>query len=482
MIESIKIRDFRGIKSGTIGQFKKINLLVGPNNSGKSAVLEAIYLACTASRLAGMTDEKEKAKETKPYDTTVVEKDLLSDHAMQRVWAKHGYGVSQDGLSEWDGGQVKVHQKDKEALLPDFAIYPGGGFDKGDELFTAVFGLESADRVKTDADSQLNEINSRIIALRRELETPFDEHIAGPKEEQENQRDRVVEPLQEELAGEEAKKGELEEQLRKRRERINRLADKLMREPQNGFAQSRLIYCWHPSLSYKYISDAAWIIKGQIPSAAHTIFYDISKITGQIPLEFVRENFLKRPDRLQKLTQSFGRIFGFEQCAIQFQSAPEDNALSQAWVSANGQVFVPIDAFGDGARSIFKLLVALYTLVDSVSDEEPGVLIWEEPELFQHPRTLGTFLSEVISLINDKAIQLFVASHSLESLAHFTSLAAEDVINREELLAFRLNLSDGLLSSSWFSFENLETWLGSGLDPRVWGDFKPPLQFYFQEN
>jgi hypothetical protein len=102
--------------------------------------------------------------------------------------------------------------------------------------------------------------------------------------------------------------------------------------------------------------------------------------------------------------------------------------------------------------------------------------------LFQHPRTLWTFLGEVISLINDKAIQLFIASHSLESLAHFTSLAAEGVISREDLLAFRLNLSAGVLSSSWFSFENLETWLSSGLDPRVWGDFKPPLQFYLQED
>ena len=50
MIESIHLKNFRGIRSGKIDGFKKINLLVGPNNSRKSAVLEAIYLACTAER------------------------------------------------------------------------------------------------------------------------------------------------------------------------------------------------------------------------------------------------------------------------------------------------------------------------------------------------------------------------------------------------------------------------------------------------
>ena len=43
MIESIHIKNFRGIQDGKIDRFSKINLLVGPNNSGKSAVLETIY-------------------------------------------------------------------------------------------------------------------------------------------------------------------------------------------------------------------------------------------------------------------------------------------------------------------------------------------------------------------------------------------------------------------------------------------------------
>lgn len=42
MITAIEIENFRGIKKGRIDDFKRINLLVGANGSGKSTVLEAL--------------------------------------------------------------------------------------------------------------------------------------------------------------------------------------------------------------------------------------------------------------------------------------------------------------------------------------------------------------------------------------------------------------------------------------------------------
>lgn len=44
VIERILIKRFRGIGSGTIGGLRRFTLLVGKNGSGKSSVLEAIYL------------------------------------------------------------------------------------------------------------------------------------------------------------------------------------------------------------------------------------------------------------------------------------------------------------------------------------------------------------------------------------------------------------------------------------------------------
>lgn len=44
-IKSIKLNDFRGVDKVEIKDFQKINILVGKNGSGKTTILEAIYLA-----------------------------------------------------------------------------------------------------------------------------------------------------------------------------------------------------------------------------------------------------------------------------------------------------------------------------------------------------------------------------------------------------------------------------------------------------
>lgn len=465
MIESIKLRDWRGIKTGVIEGFRKINLLVGPNNSGKSAVLEAIYLACTTSRPAGMTDERDQ--ERKPYDTTVAENDLTGDHPMRRVWAKHGYGLAQDGLGEWETGQIKIHQKNKETRLPDFSLFPAGGFEKGDERFSAIFGLESQDRTQQPYEMKLAEIEQRIVSLRQELETPFRESIAGIGEEQERRREQEVEQIEKKIESTEEEKGEVQKAEQSRGRRIQMLADRLMQEGLPDFSQSRLIYCWHESLSYGYKGDAAWIIKGeQIPAAKHVTLHDLVKVTGYLPREFLRENFLQHPERLQQLTESFGRIMGFTYCAIQFQPAPGDDRLSQAWVAGDGP-FVPIDAFGDGARSVFKLLVALHVLVDGVSEEEPGLLIWEEPELFQNPGTAGALISLVAELIDSINIQIFITSHSAEAANYFLKLAQFGAIVEDGLLILRMQLNKGELTAVGFNYEEAEAWVSLGNDLRT---------------
>jgi hypothetical protein len=163
-----------------------------------------------------------------------------------------------------------------------------------------------------------------------------------------------VENIERDIASKEKERGDVEVAESERGKRIQQMVDRLMIEGQPDFARSRLMYCWHSSLSYGYKGDAAWIVKGEkIPLAKHVTLHDLVKVTGYRPREFLRENFLQHPERLQQLTESFGRIMGFTYCAIQFQPAPGGDRLSQAWVAGDGP-FVPIDAFGDGARSVFK--------------------------------------------------------------------------------------------------------------------------------
>ena len=44
MIHSVTIKGYRGFHRFEMGQLGRVNLLVGKNNSGKSSVLEAMYL------------------------------------------------------------------------------------------------------------------------------------------------------------------------------------------------------------------------------------------------------------------------------------------------------------------------------------------------------------------------------------------------------------------------------------------------------
>ncbi len=476
MIESIRIRDFRGIRTGKIEGFRKINLLVGPNNSGKSAVLEAVYLACTASRKAGLHIEDGSIS----YPATITDPDLLGDNAMQRILSKHNYGCNLEGLSEWEPGIFRITLEDKTTVLSKFDLSPEKRQVKAGESPIATFGLESPDRVELGEDERrMDEIMQRISRLTQDL-TILEE--AGKQKE-----DAEIEDVNKEIRSLEEDKGAIEKKQRERRESIRALADSLMGgQGLESFEQSRLIYCWHRGLSHFYKGDAAWIVEGEIPSAERTIIYDVSRIIGYLPVDVFQRNFNLRPGLLQRIAESFGEIFKGddgrkEEFGIQFLPAPDNSNLLQGWIAPKDKPPVPIDGQGDGARSVFKLLVALHILIDSVDDENPGVVIWEEPELFQNPKTLGRLLSEITTLIERKPIQLFIASHSLESIAHFTSLASEKENVQEFLITFRLGLDEGVLSYSWFSYENLIAWLESGLDPRLWGDFKLPLQFTFQE-
>lgn len=59
MFKNIKIENFRGIKELEIDDFKQVNLFVGGNNSGKTSVLEALYIALDPNNptLADMTNQ-----------------------------------------------------------------------------------------------------------------------------------------------------------------------------------------------------------------------------------------------------------------------------------------------------------------------------------------------------------------------------------------------------------------------------------------
>jgi energy-coupling factor transporter ATP-binding protein EcfA2 len=513
MIESIKLRDFRGIKTGVIEGFRKINLLVGPNNSGKSAVLEAIYLACTNSRKAALNSEDYGSTY---FSVAIAEQDLLGEHPMLRVLGKHNYSLQLDDLSDYEPGKISVEQSSHKMNFPRFDLTAFGKFPNGDKPQTATFGLELKDPDEPDDRKRIAEIQERLANLMKDAE-PLelkrkelgDKKKGAPAEyERDSEDERLLQEIEKEITDLDdrlaplhaeqrtlsQRADEIEKALSERREKINRLATRLMKphddnaKPiEDSFDQGRLLYCWHPGLSHNFVGDSAWLVKGQTQSASRSILYDVTRIAGYLPLALVQQN-LQKPDWIRNITESFSRIFDLRECAIQFLPVPENPSLLQAQIAANGQPFVPIDAFGDGARSVFKLLVALHTLVDSVSEDEPGLLIWEEPELFQNPQTLGRLLRELTRLVKPKPIQLFIASHSLETPAHFVRLARKkqtneaEQLDENEVIVLITRLLDGELKSARFEPRVFEAWLRMHKDPRVpEGDADSPLGYELED-
>jgi AAA15 family ATPase/GTPase len=56
MLEAVEISDFKSIKHVRIEGLSKINVFFGPNNSGKSSILQAIALIAQSSSRSPVYD------------------------------------------------------------------------------------------------------------------------------------------------------------------------------------------------------------------------------------------------------------------------------------------------------------------------------------------------------------------------------------------------------------------------------------------
>ena len=403
MIESIHIKNFRGIQDGKIDKFSKINLLVGPNNSGKSAVLEAIYLSNTNS--TATTLERSGSR----YEALTASRDLLGFDPLKRICSKHSKQVV-DGLTT--GSFSKSWQKTGFMLHLPF-LKPAENCD------IASCGVVSVQEEKDQYQQ------APLWEFFKALDLPFS---------------------------------------------------------MDGIRGTLTLF-WESSLTYYQAKESAWLIKGIKPASNKTLLYDVTTSLAHLPFEYFREMLGVIPGWTHKIAKSFERIFQLKQkYNVTFLQLQHDLSQTQGFIAPEDKVALTIDDYGDGARSAFKLLAPLIALSELATAEEPGVFIWEEPELFQNPQSLGKLLAEVTQLVKDKPIQIFIATHSIEVIGQFVRLVTEKAIAEDELLAIRLNLQDGQLSSSAFNHQDIQDWTAMHLDLRVPdGRVDSPLKFQLAE-
>lgn len=418
MIESIHIRNFRGIQTGHLDRFRQFNLLVGPNNAGKSTLLEALYLAGTTSRDATLSSTirgTRNTEKTVTYEVTVTAPDLLRHHPLSQVWSKHGFAGRQPGLGRRREERIFVRVPDRDFPLSAFELLTGGdGFVQGEEEVTGLIGIEATD---------LNQ-------------------------------EQGVEGLVEEMMG----------------------PDVL------PFTDQRLLFLWHSELTYNRKGSAAWLVAGELPTAQRVFFFDVEGLQANLPLNFYQEMLGSVPGWSHRIARHFGAIFDIAKpFAVQFIPPRSGSPSMQGYIAPEDGLAMSIDTYGDGARSAFKVLTPLVALAELAREGERGLFLWEEPELFQNPQTLGRLLATVIEIVKGRPIQVFISTQSLEVIGHLANMVQEEQLENDALVAFRLDLTAGKLRSSRFEPRHLLAWLSDGLDPRVWEPLLSPVQYRLQE-
>jgi hypothetical protein len=414
MITNLTLRDFRGIAEGTIQDFAQVNVFVGPNNSGKTTILEALYLATTAD--IGCTLVSEEG-ENIPI-TVAADHDILGYQPMVRIWQRHNFP------DRWANAPARWKQLGYQI---EFFGMP--------DMLQAYKALE-----EKQTKGGFVEGNEQQIALMRVKR----ERNPNWKEPEQEQKYYPLPPVIKAYLDADADSQE----------------------------DRHYVLFWHPPFTFDFRGIAGWYVDvdGQMPAAAHTLFYDFHTTLHHFSQAFIDRGYKKVRYWQRRLGEHMARVFDLPSDPIPYVSFSPyltDPSLSDVLIDQYGRM-VSIDTWGDGARHAMKLLVALIFLHDSTEDGQPGMVLWEDPELFLHPQALHRLMREVLTLIKDLPIQLFITTQSLEVVASLTTLVQEMALPTDMLRAFRQKRDHGKLVLSPFSIDNLDMWLESGLDPRYW--------------
>lgn len=418
MIERLIISRFRGIRKGVIKDLGKFNLIVGPNNSGKTAVLEALYWLSICGRECSLYSTTLNVKiisddvEVKPPLAFVpIKKDLLGYPPCPRLWKRHGKAGSWDESSGdvlGDGTlSYKIKHLEKDEFLKDFRLIP--------PQTEEIEDIEKFERDDTKSICLFLLDNPRGMGdlLKYYFPDMYPDAFSYPE-------------------------------------------DKLR----------RFAFTWFSDFIYSKKSLGAWSVEGKTADADCVLFYDFHTTSEHFTDEFYSEKF-KLPEMERRLRESFSNVFSLGDFDVSIEHYPDSNGGIQGIIKQAGMPPIPIDDFGDGARHAFKVLAALTVLAERCKDGREGIFLWEDPELFMHQSTIGKLLEEIARIVKDKPIQVFIATQSLEVLAYSARMIERKIYDEKDVRTYTLNLIQGELTARKFWGNALSDWLRSGFDPRL---------------
>ncbi len=397
IIKDVKITDYKGIEEIDF-PCESINIIVGPNNTGKSSILESIWMA--VSSLNNFEDVLE---------TTLA--DVIDESHIKHLIHKFKRKSSIElGLYEKNRIALDLLYSDKKyppemkELFLDFIISIG---HSDSPLIDYRFG-----------QTTINEEYRLMAELRR----------AGKLYENDESKENINEMI--------------ERTLNKIDNEIEKVRDELI-QSEKVFLTSKVN---NKLVAIHTIMNA---YQGEIP-----IQNDENLPIYAIPLIFssprIDEDLPELYSKLINTKKLAGVLETLKQRIPYFEDIRESDVGLQILLE-NIDEPLPISFMGDG----FKALLKLSFMAPLIED---GIVLFEEPEVSMHPGYLDILAKEIISC--SKKSQFFISTHSLELVEYLLEKAEKanviDSINIIRLRRLEDNYIDREICSGRDAKEEME--------------------------
>lgn len=387
VIKYININNYKGIEEV---QFPcgSINIIIGPNNTGKSSILEAILMSITSLNHF--------------QDALKIE---LSDYLdLENIKIK--YFIHQEKLKS----TIEVKLFDNNIITFELLYaekgYPrevAGDFLKFINKFSSNETLDSMYKYSRKKGSPLNDLVREIRLLESALE-----------------ESRDIEP----------RKFELEKMMKSMSERLEYAIEEYRNElikSEKLFLVSKLNH----NLIAMHITMDDYI--GEIPVLINDkTIYNIPLIISSPEIDY---DISDLHDKLIN-TKKLGNVLESLKNRIPYFEDIREEEGDLVVLLKNLKESLPLYFMGDGFKALLKV-VYMASLVNK------GIVLFEEPETSMHPAYLNILAKEII--LNSSDAQFFISTHSLELLNRILE-QAEKFDKLESVRIIRLRrLSEGYI-------------------------------------
>lgn len=373
-IDEIDIKNYKAVQDMTF-PCNSINILVGPNNTGKSSILESIALG-----VSSLNDLKDT------FDNNILESS--SYDKIKYFINSHNHGNFNSEI------QLKLYNTN-DFINVRLEYYPEGLPEKDEEknlFFEYVSSLKFSDISDLRFRSRYRYSNEKILRI-----LSGDEIL-----ENDTKSEKVMEYLYNVAQ-------EYENELQN-------FKDDLIRS-------EKLFLISRKNNKLNNIK----MIRGRIFS----VYKDKNSEKLSIPLlidKYDNDEDILLYDKLFETKKVFSVISYLKEKISYFEEIREKDDMLYVFLKDSDEP-LPLSFMGEGFKSLLKhsFMTALI---------KNGVIIFEEPEITMHPGYLGVFADEIVN--NSKDYQIFISTHSLELLKYILNYA-KNSDRLEEINIIRLS-------------------------------------------